>query len=76
MSDEPRVIRQWRFQPPPGSTEILIVRHGESEAAVAGEPFELVEGQGDPPLSSLGREEATLFLSNNREESARNLIKR
>jgi 2,3-bisphosphoglycerate-dependent phosphoglycerate mutase len=37
-----REFRQIRFQPPPGATEILLVRHGESEAAVEGQNFELV----------------------------------
>ena len=58
MSDEPRVIRQWRFQPPPGSTEILIVRHGESEPAVVGQSFKLLDGQSDPALSPEGAAEA------------------
>jgi 2,3-bisphosphoglycerate-dependent phosphoglycerate mutase len=58
MSDEPRVIRQWRFQPPPGATEILLVRHGESEPAVVGESFALLNGQSDPALSPEGAAEA------------------
>jgi len=56
---EPRTFRQFRFQPPPGATEILLVRHGESEAAVEGEAFPLVDGQGDPPLSADGHEQAS-----------------
>jgi probable phosphoglycerate mutase len=43
---------------PPGSTELLLVRHGASADAVEGETFELVEGQGDPPLSETGRHQA------------------
>jgi probable phosphoglycerate mutase len=58
MSDEPRVIRQWRFKPPPGATEILLVRHGESEPAVVGQSFALLDGQGDPALSPEGEAEA------------------
>lgn len=58
MSDGPRVIRQWRFQPPPGATEILLVRHGESEPAVVGTSFELLDGQSNPALSPEGEEEA------------------
>jgi len=58
VSDEPRVIRQWRFQPPPGATEILLVRHGESEPAVIGTSFELLDGQSNPALSPEGEEEA------------------
>jgi probable phosphoglycerate mutase len=42
--------RQIRFAAPPGSTTILLIRHGESAAFVEGEPFALVDGHGDPPL--------------------------
>lgn len=55
---EPRSYRQPRFQAPPGSTELILVRHGESQPAVDGEPFELVDGHGDPALSPEGREQA------------------
>ena len=57
---EPRVYRQMRFQPPPGATEVLLVRHGESEPAIEGQDFELVDGQGNPALSPEGREQAEL----------------
>src|SRR6476620_9810683 len=60
MSEERRVVRQFRFQPPAGSTELLLVRHGESEPAVEGQPFELLNGQGDPALSPEGAAEAEL----------------
>jgi probable phosphoglycerate mutase len=50
--------RQLRFEPPPGATEILLVRHGESEPAVEGRPFALVNGQGDPALAPDGRVQA------------------
>ncbi len=50
--------RQTRFQRPPGSTELLLVRHGESEAMVIGRPFPLVDGHGDPELAPLGRQQA------------------
>jgi probable phosphoglycerate mutase len=36
----------------------LLVRHGESEAAVEGRSFPLVDGHGDPSLSDEGREQA------------------
>lgn len=42
--------RQIRFVAPPGSTTILLVRHGESAAFEEDEPFALVDGHGDPPL--------------------------
>jgi 2,3-bisphosphoglycerate-dependent phosphoglycerate mutase len=53
-----RTYRQLRFERPPGATELLLVRHGESEAAVDGRPFELLDGQGDPDLSDEGRDQA------------------
>ena len=37
---------------------MLLVRHGASAAAVPGESFELLEGQGDPPLAPEGIEQA------------------
>jgi probable phosphoglycerate mutase len=43
---------------PPGATQLLLVRHGASAAAVAGQSFPLVGGQGDPPLSSVGQAQA------------------
>jgi len=50
--------RQSRFTRPPGATEILLVRHGESRAHTPDEPFPLVDGHGDPELSDLGHEQA------------------
>jgi probable phosphoglycerate mutase len=55
---EPREYRQHRFATPPGAVDLLIVRHGESEAAVDGQSFDLVDGQGDPALHPAGREQA------------------
>lgn len=37
---------------------MLLVRHGESAPAREGEPFPLVDGHGDPPLSPEGRWQA------------------
>lgn len=50
--------RQQRFQRPAGATEILLVRHGESRAATADNPFPLVDGHGDPELHPDGRDQA------------------
>jgi 2,3-bisphosphoglycerate-dependent phosphoglycerate mutase len=50
--------RQHRFQRPPGATEILLVRHGESRPVRPGDPFPLVDGHGDPELGAAGREQA------------------
>lgn len=52
--------RQFRFTLPPGATEILLVRHGESQAAREDTPFPMVDGQGDPPLAPTGEREAEL----------------
>lgn len=46
------------FEAPPGATEILLVRHGQSAPYREGEPFPLVGGQGDPALSPLGEWQA------------------
>ena len=54
----PRRFPQHRFTPPPGATEILIVRHGESSPFLEGEEFGLVDGHGDPPLAPEGEEQA------------------
>jgi probable phosphoglycerate mutase len=43
---------------PDNATEVLLVRHGASQAAVPGEPFELLEGHADPPLAPEGRAQA------------------
>lgn len=53
-----REYRQPRFVPPAGSTEILLVRHGESAAAREDDPFPLADGHGDPPLAPDGQEQA------------------
>lgn len=50
--------RQARFTPPPEATELLLVRHGESQPARPGEPFPLVDGHGDPELGPDGHEQA------------------
>ena len=58
MTTAPREYRQARFARPPGATEILLVRHGESRAATPEDPFPLVDGHGDPELHANGREQA------------------
>lgn len=54
----PRQFRQHRFMPPPGACEMLIVRHGESEPMVEGQPLPLMGGHGDPALAVEGLEQA------------------
>jgi 2,3-bisphosphoglycerate-dependent phosphoglycerate mutase len=50
--------RQARFVAPAGATTILLIRHGESAAARADQPFDVVDGHGDPPLHDEGRRQA------------------
>ena len=55
---EVREFRQFRFERPPGATELLLVRHGETVPARADRPFPLVDGHGDPELTDEGHEQA------------------
>jgi probable phosphoglycerate mutase len=57
----PEGFRQHRFAAPPGSTTILLVRHGESAPALAGQPFALRDGHGDPELDPVGVAQAELL---------------
>jgi len=54
---------QRTFQFPPDAVEFVLVRHGQSEAYVDGMSFALVDGQGDPPLSPVGLEQARLVCA-------------
>jgi probable phosphoglycerate mutase len=49
---------QRAFALPPGSTEIVFIRHGASADAIPGERFPITDGHGDPPLSPAGEEQA------------------
>ena len=57
-STEPEVYRQYRFSLPPGATDLLIVRHGESAPARLDEPAPRADGHSDPPLAPDGVEQA------------------
>ncbi len=47
------------FALPPGATEVVLVRHGASQAHVPGERFEVIEGgHSDPPLAPEGETQA------------------
>jgi probable phosphoglycerate mutase len=50
--------RAWAL--PDHATEVLLVRHGASQDAIPGEPFEMVEGHADPALSPIGEQQAEL----------------
>jgi 2,3-bisphosphoglycerate-dependent phosphoglycerate mutase len=54
----PESYPQGPFVPPRDATELILVRHGASASAVPSEPFELIEGQSNPPLSALGEAQA------------------
>jgi len=55
MSNE---ARQHRFSPPQGACDILLIRHGETQAAIRGEMFPMLDGQGDPALRPEGEAQA------------------
>ena len=51
-------VRQHRFSPPKGAADLLLIRHGETQAAVRGQSFPMVAGQGDPALRPEGEAQA------------------
>jgi probable phosphoglycerate mutase len=55
--------RQHRFTPPPGATELLLIRHGESQPAFPEQPFPLTDGRADPELAPEGVEQAQRVAS-------------
>ena len=57
-SEEVKEYRQFRFQLPPGATDILLVRHGESAPSRPHDPEPLIDGRHDPALDPQGRKEA------------------
>jgi 2,3-bisphosphoglycerate-dependent phosphoglycerate mutase len=50
--------RQTRYRRPPGGTDLLLIRHGESAPAHDDRPFPLVDGHADPELHPQGRLQA------------------
>ena len=59
----PTAFVQRRYEVPPGATDLLLVRHGASAPYVEGNPFDLVDGHGDPPLSADGLVQADLVCA-------------
>lgn len=55
---EPRRYEQRRFALPPDATEVVLVRHGASEAVLPGVAQPLVDGHGDPALAPEGEGQA------------------
>jgi probable phosphoglycerate mutase len=60
--------RQHRFSAPPGSTTILLVRHGESAPEHPDMPFPEVDGHRDPPLDPVGVKQAELLADRLQQE--------
>lgn len=54
----PAEYRQSRYRRPAGGTDLLLIRHGESAAAVDGVEFPRVDGHADPELHPDGRWQA------------------
>ena len=46
------------FVLPPGATEVVLIRHGSARHSTPEQPLELIEGQSDPALTELGRDQA------------------
>jgi probable phosphoglycerate mutase len=65
---------QQDYSRPADSIEVVLVRHGASEAAVADEPFELLEGQADPALSPAGERQADAVAAHLARESLAGLF--
>lgn len=59
--DQPNEFRQYRWALPPGATDILLVRHGESAPAREDAPAPLIGGHSDPPLDPVGEEQALML---------------
>ncbi len=57
----PASYPQSGFPDIPGSADILLIRHGQSEPYVPGTPFPLVEGHADPALTPAGQKQAGLL---------------
>ena len=58
MTEKRGAAEQRPFALPAGATEIILVRHGASEAAFPGALFPLVDGRADPMLSDAGLAQA------------------
>lgn len=65
---EVRQFEQQRWMRPAGATEVLLVRHGASQAFIPGEPFPMLDGQGDPALAAEGHAQAAMMARRLAEE--------
>jgi len=57
-TSEPTEYRQYRFALPPGATDLLLIRHGESAPARADREAALTDGHSDPELDPVGEAQA------------------
>ncbi|MEX0318311.1 MAG: histidine phosphatase family protein [Ruegeria sp.] len=53
-----RKYRQRAYVPPKGAVDLLMIRHGETQAAVPGQSFPMKDGHGDPALHPDGEAQA------------------
>lgn len=53
-----REYHQTKFSPPAGAADLLLIRHGRTEAARPGVSFPMKDGHGDPALHPEGEEQA------------------
>ena len=67
-------FEQSPYELPPGSTEVVLVRHGASEAAVVGARFPLVDGHSDPALAESGKAQAEMVAEALRGEEVAGLF--
>ncbi|NNE51784.1 MAG: histidine phosphatase family protein [Sulfitobacter sp.] len=65
--------RQHRFVLPEGAADLLLIRHGETQAAVRGQSFPMVEGQGDPALRPEGEAQALAVAERLKREPIRGI---
>lgn len=49
---------QKKFTPPPGAADLILIRHGRTEAARPGVSFPMKDGHGDPSLHPEGEAQA------------------
>ena len=59
---------QTTYSPPPGAADILLLRHGPTEAARPGVSFPMVDGHGDPALHPQGHEQAAAVAARLRDD--------
>ncbi len=60
MSDDTPSYPQTLYQAEIGASQVLLIRHGQSAPFVPGQPFDLIDGHGDPHLTDLGHHQAQL----------------